>query len=471
MWELIEVLRLTDDSAVVHAGKVEIKDAAAFRSHVGKLVEVSALGEGEKQGWARFIVRSAALALGIVPSSIHSLYMARGRGEAPHTFTVPAMNLRVLSFDAARAVFRVAKQINAGTFIFEIARSEIGYTDQRPAEYSTNILAAAIAEEWTGPVFVQGDHFQLSPKKFAADPEAELQAVRDLAREAVASGFFNIDVDTSTLVDISRSSIPEQQDTNVRLSSELSAYIRGLEPDGVTISIGGEIGEVGGHNSTAEELRAFMDGFNRAMNGLAPGKAGLSKISIQTGTSHGGTVLPSGKLAQVNIDFRTLKELSGLAREGYGLGGAVQHGASTLPEDAFHKFVDYEAVEVHLATSFMSMFYENAPEGLRRDMYAWLDKNSAAERKPGMTDEQFYYKARKNAIGPFKRQMYELDRPSRDRISSAWQGQFAKLFELLGVADTRQYASKFVDAVGVPPQAEFYVGRESAISMADDLQD
>ena len=471
MWELIEVLRLTDDSAVVHAGKVEIKDAAAFRSHVGKLVEVSALGEGEKQGWARFIVRSAALALGIVPSSIHSLYMAIGRGEAPHTFTVPAMNLRVLSFDAARAVFRVAKQINAGTFIFEIARSEIGYTDQRPAEYSTNILAAAIAEEWTGPVFVQGDHFQLSPKKFAADPEAELQAVRDLAREAVASGFFNIDVDTSTLVDISRSSIPEQQDRNVRLSSELSAYIRGLEPDGVTISIGGEIGEVGGHNSTAEELRAFMDGFNRAMNGLAPGKAGLSKISIQTGTSHGGTVLPSGKLAQVNIDFRTLKELSGLAREGYGLGGAVQHGASTLPEDAFHKFVDYEAVEVHLATSFMSMFYENAPEGLRRDMYAWLDKNSAAERKPGMTDEQFYYRARKNAIGPFKRQMYELDRPSRDRISSAWQGQFAKLFELLGVADTRQYASKFVDAVGVPPQAEFYVGRESAISMADDLQD
>ena len=184
------------------------------------------------------------------------------------------MNLRVLSYDAARAVFRVARRMNAGAFIFEIARSEIGYTDQKPAEYATNILAAAIAEEWTGPVFIQGDHFQLSPKRYGANPEAEIQAVRDLAKEAVAAGFYNIDVDTSTLVDVSKPTIVEQQATNVRLSSELAAFIRGLEPEGITISIGGEIGEVGGHNSTAEELRAFMNGFNAGMKELAPGEAG-----------------------------------------------------------------------------------------------------------------------------------------------------------------------------------------------------
>ena len=148
-------------------------------------------------------------------------------------------------------------------------------------------------------------------------------------------------------------------------------------------------------------------------------------------------MLPNGSLAQVNIDFRTLKELSGIGRAEYGLGGAVQHGASTLPEDAFHKFVEYEAVEVHLATSFMTMFYDNAPEALRGEMYAWLDKNSAADRKPGMTDEQFYYKARKNAIGPFKRQMYALAPADRQRITSAWEAQFGKLFELLGAANTR----------------------------------
>ena len=468
---LKEVLKLIDKSAVVRSGKVEIDDAGKFRSNVDRLVEASTLGSAEKQGWARYLVRSAAVALGIVPGSIHELYMARGRGEVPNTFTVPAMNLRVLSFDAAKAVFRVAKRINAGAFIFEIARSEMGYTDQKPAEYATNILAAAIAEDWTGPVFVQGDHFQLSPKKYSANPEAEVQAVQDLSREAVAAGFYNIDIDTSTLVDISKPTIPEQQATNVGLSSQLAAFIRELEPDGVTISIGGEIGEVGGHNSTAEELRAFMDGFNVAMKGRTAGKPGLSKISIQTGTSHGGTVLPDGTLAQVNIDFNTLKVLSRLGRDEYGLGGAVQHGASTLPEDAFHKFVEYEAVEVHLATSFMTMFYENAPEELRREMYAWLDKNSSAERKPGMTDEQFYYKARKNAIGPFKRQIFGLDRSTRERISSAWENQFAKLFKLLGAANTRQYVDTFVHPAAVAPQTEFYVGRDSALAMADDLQD
>jgi fructose/tagatose bisphosphate aldolase len=332
-------------------------------------------------------------------------------------------------------------------------------------------LAAAIAEEWAGPVFIQGDHFQLSPKRYAANPEAEIQAVRDLAKEAVAAGFYNIDVDTSTLVDVSKPTIVEQQVTNVRLSSELAAFIRDLEPQGITLSIGGEIGEVGGHNSTADELRAFMDGFNTGMKRLAPGKPGLSKISIQTGTAHGGTVLPNGSLARVNIDFRTLKELSAIARAEYGLGGAVQHGASTLPEDAFHKFVESEAVEVHLATSFMTMFYDNAPDALRREMYAWLDKNAAAERKPGMTDEQFYYKSRKNAVGPFKGQMYALAPADRQRISSAWEAQFGRLFELLGAANTRQYVDAHVRPVPVAPGVESYLSSEAALAHADDLQD
>lgn len=468
---LSEIIKLVGDSVVVQAGKAEVRNEKKLRESVGKVVEVSALQGGDMQGWARWLVRAAALELGIVPSSIHELYMACGRGEVPHTFTVPAMNLRVLSYAAARAVFRVAQRMNAGAFIFEIARSEIGYTDQRPAEYATNILAAAIAEGWKGPVFIQGDHFQLSPKKYAANPDGEVQAVRDLAREAVSAGFYNIDVDSSTLVDITKPTIPEQQETNVRLSSEMAAYIRELEPAGVTISIGGEIGEVGGHNSTAEELCAFMDGFNVSMKSKAPGKPGLSKISIQTGTSHGGTVLPNGSLAQVSIDFRTLKELSRLGRSQYALGGAVQHGASTLPEDAFHKFVEYEAVEVHLATSFMTMFYDNAPDALRREMYAWLDKNSPSDRKPGMTDEQFYYKARKNAIGPFKKQMYALDAASSGKISTAWEQQFSRLFELLGAKDTRKFVETTVHPLAVHPEPEFYVGRATALAMADDLQD
>ena len=471
MSELNELMTAIENSVAIDGSIVKVRDSNKLRSNIEKLVEFSSLRTGDIQGWARYIVRAAALDLGIVPASIHQLYMARGQGDAPLTFTTPALNLRVLSFLAARAVFRTAKKMNAAAFIFEIARSEIGYTAQRPAEYSTNILAAAIAEDWKGPVFIQGDHFQMSSKKYAADAQAEINAVKDLTREAVAAGFFNIDIDTSTLVDITKPSIPEQQETNFSLSSEFASLIRELEPKGVTISVGGEIGEVGGHNSTEQELRAFMDGFIAGMKKRAPGKPGLSKISIQTGTSHGGTVLPDGSLAKVSIDFDTLRELSRVARKDYKLGGTVQHGASTLPEDAFHKFVENEAIEVHLATNFMTMFYESAPANLRKEMYSWLDKNSAGERKPEMTDEQFYYKTRKNALGAFKAQILGLSTAEKDKLGAAWQKQFEKLFHLLGAKDTRQYVEKFVKPIAVLPDMKFYLGKEITEAMADDLQD
>ena len=469
--ELNELLTQVGGSLKLDGTTVEVVDESKLRANIGKLVEASALGTGAVQGWARYLVRGAALALGILPASIHDLYLARGRGDAPMTWATPAFNLRVLSYHAACAMFRAAKKMNAGAFIFEIARSEMGYTAQRPAEYSANIFAAAIAEGYRGLVFLQGDHFQMSAKKFAADAKAEVQAVKDLAKEAVAAGFYNIDIDTSTLVDISKPTVPEQQETNIQLSAEMGAYVRSIEPTGMTISVGGEIGEVGGHNSTEEELRAFMDGYNREMKKRAPGKPGLSKISIQTGTSHGGTVLADGSIAKVNIDFDTLRELSRVARKDYGMGGTVQHGASTLPEDAFHQFVENEAIEVHLATNFMNMFYDLIPAELKAEMYAWLDKNSAADRKPGMTDEQFYYKTRKNAVGPFKARAYALPKADLDKLGKAWEGQFEKLFTLLGMKDTGDLVEKFVKPVIIQPDVKFYLGDKVDEELADDLAD
>ncbi|MCM8757984.1 MAG: aldolase, partial [Candidatus Omnitrophica bacterium] len=116
---------------------------------------------------------------GIYPASIHQFYMARGKGELSG-FTVPAINLRSLTYDLARAIFRVAKRNNSGSFIFEIAKSEIGYTDQSPLEYSAVVLAAAMKENWQGPVFIQGDHFQVNPKKFKESAEKELETLKSL---------------------------------------------------------------------------------------------------------------------------------------------------------------------------------------------------------------------------------------------------------------------------------------------------
>ncbi len=468
---LKEFEELLEHSVEIDAAGVRVKDAERLRQNAYKLAETSALGSGVRQAYARYLTRALALELGITPASIHELYSARGRGDLPQTFTVPALNLRVLAFDSARAVFRVALRMNAAAMIFEIARSEMNYTDQRPTEYTTSILAAAIAEGYRGPVFIQGDHFQISAKRYGSDSEGEVGALQALMQEAIAAGFFNIDVDTSTLVDLSQSTIPAQQKLNVELSAKLSSYIRSIEPAGVTISVGGEIGEVGGHNSTEEELRAYLGGFEQKLAELKPGAVGLSKISIQTGTSHGGVVLPDGSIAKVNVDFNTMRVLSDLSQKEYGLGGAVQHGASTLPESAFDKFPESHALEIHLATNFMNIFYDKIPAALRQEIYAYLDANHSSERKPDMTDEQFYYKTRKYGVGQFKKQSWQLPEASKAEVVKAWEEQFDKLFHLLGLKDSRRYVEQTVKPVKVAPDLSFYLGATAGAEEVSDLAD
>jgi fructose-bisphosphate aldolase class II len=425
-------------------GRIIVKDEKRLPEKMDSLIHEAVFGAPETLAAARWLIWETGQALGLRPASIHDLYTPRGRGEIDKVFTVPAMNLRMLAYDSARAVFRAARKLDAGALIFEIARSEIGYTDQRPSEYASALLAAAIREGFRGPLFIQGDHFQTSAKKFAADPQAETKAIRDLIVEAVAAGFYNIDIDSSTLVDLNKPTLEEQQRLNYEVCADFTKFIRGLEPKSVTISIGGEIGEVGQKNSTPEDLDAFMKGYNAGRGNLT----GISKISIQTGTSHGGVVLPDGTLAQVAIDFETLRLLGEKARREYGMGGAVQHGASTLPDAAFHKFVEAGTCEVHLATAFQNLVIEHpsVPESLREEMYAWVRTNAAGERKAKDTEAQFIYKLRKKAVGPFKKQFWSLPRETREAIGAELEKSFSFLLEQLGVAGTTEIVKKFVHA-------------------------
>jgi fructose/tagatose bisphosphate aldolase len=424
--------------------RIAVKDANALAARMDGLIHEAVFGDAETKAAARWIIGEAAQALGIRPASIHDLYMAMGRGEIDRWFTVPAMNLRVMAYDSARAVFRAAGAIGAGAFIFEIARSEMGYTDQRPSEYVAAVSAAAIREGHRGPVFIQGDHFQISAKKYAAAPGPEVQAVRDLIVESVTAGFYNIDIDTSTLVDLDKPTLDEQQRLNYELCGDFVGFIRSHEPAGVTVSIGGEIGEVGQKNSTPEDLDAFMKGFEHRKSG----RTGISKISIQTGTSHGGVVLPDGTLAKVSIDFEALRTVSERARHPYGMGGAVQHGASTLPDAAFHKFVEARTCEVHLATAFQTLVLDHpaVPESLKTEIVEWVKIHAADERKAKDSEAQFIYKARKKAVGPFKEKFWTLPEPIRAAIGADLEKTFAFLFGQLAVAGTKDAIAKFVKA-------------------------
>ncbi|HEY7522751.1 MAG TPA: class II fructose-bisphosphate aldolase, partial [Candidatus Limnocylindrales bacterium] len=349
-------------SGTVHIadGRLVVDDIGRLRdSGVRDLAWTAAFAEdpGAVEA-AQWIVWEASQATGARSASIHELYLARGRGEVSG-FTVPAINLRAQTFDMARTAFEAAAGSDVAAVILELARSEQTYTFQRPIDYATSVLAGAIAAGWNGPVFLQGDHYQFNAKKYVTDAEAMTEEIRRACRLAVDAGYRNIDIDSSTLVDLSQPDLDREQRENYRRAAELTALIRELEPDGVTISVGGEIGEVGKQNSTEGELRAFLDGYRRELEGRRPGAAGISKVSVQTGTSHGGVPLPDGGVAEVKLDFEVLRELGEVARREYGLAGCVQHGASTLPDELFHRFPQVETAEIHLATGFQNALYDH----------------------------------------------------------------------------------------------------------------
>ncbi len=390
---------------------------------------------------ARKTIRESARKQDICLASTHGLYTAAGNGLYVSK-TVPAINIRGITYQVARAVFRAALKHKVGAFIFEIARSEIGYTDQSPAEYASCVLAAAVREGFSGPVFLQGDHFQFSSGKYASDSQAELKAVSDLIKGAVFAGFLNIDVDASTLVDLERETLEEQQEINCRVTGDMTRLIRGIEPGGVTISVGGEIGEVGGRNSTVGDLRAFMSGYLRH---LGSETSGISKISVQTGTKHGGVVLPDGSMAEVEIDFEALREISRVARDEYGLAGAVQHGASTLPDEAFEMFPDAGTAEVHLATGFQNLIYDGGffPNDLLERIYEEIRRRYADEKKPGDTDEQFLYSTRKKGFGLFKEEMWNIPEDRLAGMRQILEERFSLLFRKLNVVDTVDLVNLF----------------------------
>jgi len=395
--------------------------------------------------------------------SIHELYMAMARGEIGG-FTVPAFNLRGMTKELSQGIFEAAIETKAGAIILEIARSEMTYTNQPPNEFVRRVLVGANLAGWLGPIFIQGDHSQLkavSPGKMA---EGEVERIKKLIDVEIEAGFFNIDIDASTLVDISLPNVKDQQVVNASVSALLAQYIRSRQPEGVQISIGGEIGHIGDKNSTQEDLDWFNTLFEERYDDKM---AGLSKVSVQTGTSHGGKMLSNGEMEEMKIDFEVIEKLSLRAKE-LGLGGVVQHGASTLPTSLFGEFPKRGAIEIHLSTGWQNMIMDNIdfPIDLKNRMYQWLEKERGGERKKDESDLQFFYRTRKYAWGEFKDDLDKTDVGFKNSIKNEMKRRCIELFNLLKVSGTKDIVEQYVGKPGA--KTEGGLGEElKSVEQAD----
>lgn len=355
-------------------------------------------------------------------SSTHKLYEKIARGEVGG-FVVPAFNLRTLTFNSAKALFRAAKKENVGAFIFELAPTEAEYTNQSPKEFKKNILKAAKAENFDGPIFLQGDHFKIKNN--------DLLEIKKTIKKFIKAGFYNIDLDCSCL--------PIEE--NAKAVVELADFIRKNQPKGIEITIGGEVGVIGGKNTTLEEFREFIDKIKLRsdLGSSISGQLPIIKVAIQAGTSHGGIMLNSGQLQAPQEDFELIKQISQEAKK-YGLAGIVQHGASTLPNEYFSRFFGIGICEIHLATIFQNMVYDSQyfPIDLKEKIYTWLRKEYAKNKKENENDVQFIYQTRKRGLGEFKKQINKIPQENKDKISGELEEKFRFFLRILNISNTAE---------------------------------
>ena len=419
----------------------------------------------------RQLIKNIAIKQGIVLGSIYEFYKKKAKDNKK--VTIPAINVRGMTYNTGRAVFEAARKDKVNCLILEIAKSEIEYTGQRPAEYVTSILAAAIKEGYQGPLFLQGDHFQINVNNYKEDPIKEREKIKKLIREAIEAGFYQIDLDMSTLVDWSEIDYDAQQKINYKETALLTAYVRDLERElgldklGIVINLGGEIGEIGkgikGRNSTIEDLRAFMTGYLKELAVLSKEKGyqlkGITKIAVQSGTQHGGIRDEKGNvIKEIKVSFNTLAELGKICREEYGLAGVVQHGASTLDPCCFVLFTgqpspkgfevseelltnenakllsENPVAEVHLATAYQDTILDHPlfPKELADRIKKWVLENYPP--KEGEDKEKAYISNRKNAWGQFKFELWSLPSEIQDGLRKTLVKQFSEdVFKNLGV--------------------------------------
>ena len=82
-------------------------------------------------------------------------------------------------------------------------------------------------------------------------------------------------------------------------------------------------------------------------------------------------------------------------------------------------------------------------------MNEWTKTNCASEKKSTDTEEQFLYKSRKKALGPFKKEIMGLPDQTRDAIAGEIEKNFEFLFNKLSVNDTKAFVAQVIKPVDV----------------------
>ena len=184
-----------------------IHNRADLLSHLPTFVANTAnLGHRRAPGpvtdMSAWIINQAAQQLGARLNSPYGICRLMADGREERKFTLPSVSISGDPLDTARALFSAAKENNTGAFLVAMPRSDIYDNVQSPREFAAVVQAAAVMENWRGPLFLHGDGFRLDAAKVeegGKTREIERNMRLGTIHTLLDNGFGSIDVGAASL--------------------------------------------------------------------------------------------------------------------------------------------------------------------------------------------------------------------------------------------------------------------------------
>ena len=89
------------------------------------------------------------------------------------------------------------------------------------------------------------------------------------------------------------------------------------------------------------------------------------------------------------------------------------------------------------------------PADFKAEVYEFIKKEFAKEKKENQTEEQFIYSTRKKGFGPFKKKWWGLQAEIKAGIIAELEKRFELLFEKLNVVNTKDIINKSISKTPV----------------------
>lgn len=459
----IDLRNALHGALVVQGNDVQLIDADKLRADtIERLVYNAQFHASEDvRYYCSWLIREAAAKLTTYPSSLHGLYEAMAAGRIPR-FAVPVFRLHVLTYDAARACLRAARERNCAALVFELLNHE-SRDWLSPLRYATAIIAAAIKEAYTGPLFLKSAAAQIVLEYYRDDRDAEMDRIRAHIDESLSAGLFNIDIDTSPLYDPSRATYVEQQLRCASEAAELASFTRNSEAHGLIAAVGVEIEDFGDPERTVHQLRGFMDGFLVQFRNRCGWGKGLVKVTVPT------SQLVAGAETVTGPNLALLRDVGEVARREYAMAMGVRPRDGNFADATFGAMSDHAINEVNLGSVFDDAILDHTAfsNGIKETMYHWINTELRDQRRAGQSDIEFYQSMRYRAIGPFNRMIWDQPSTQRDLITADLTRKAGAVIETLHAANTVDVVRESVDIEEIKaaaPRSGYEKTAESTLS-------